>query len=114
MTRFLSESLQAPEPFFRIGLQRLERAGGGPNTDIRLSTEIQQATKAKLLQLGLDPHDTTAQELYRALQERLKADDGLLTKTLRTLAATHISADTDVVAGMVHAIKQLPDSRRCF
>ena len=114
MTRFLSESLQAPEPFFRQGLRRLEAANGNPNTDIRFSTEILHATQAKLKQLGLDPRDTTAEELYHALQQRIKADDARLTRTLRTRAATHVSAEADVVAGMIHVLKELPDSKRCF
>ncbi len=114
MTRFLSESLQAPEPAFRRGLQRLEFANGNPSTDIRFSSEVIQATRAKLMELGLDPDDTTPKELYQALQERVKADDAKLTRTLRTLAATHVSAEAEVVAGMVHAIQTLPDSRRCF
>ena len=114
MTRFLSESLQADEPFFRSGLRRLEAAHGHPSHDIRLSSEVMQQTQAKLRELGLDPYDTTAEELYHALQQRVKADDARLTKTLRTQAATYVSAEGDVVAGMVHVIKQLPDSTRCF
>jgi hypothetical protein len=114
MTRFLSESLQAGEPFFRQGVRQLEAARGNPNADIRLSTEVMQATQAKLKQLGLDPRDTTAEELYHALQERIKADDARLTRTLRTRAATHVSAEADVVAGMIHVLKDLPDSKRCF
>jgi len=114
MTRFLSESLQAPEPFFRQGLRRLEAANGNPNTDIRFSTEVLHATQAKLKALGLDSRDTTAEELYHVLQERIKADDARLNRTLRTRAATHVSAEADVVAGMVHALKELPDSKRCF
>ncbi len=114
MTRFLSESLQAPEPFFRLGLRRLEVANGNPNTDIRFTTEVMHSTHAKLRQLGLDPRDTTAKELYQALQERVKSDDARLVKILRTLAATHISAEGDAVAGMIHVLKGLPDSKRCF
>ena len=114
MTRFLSEALEAPEPLFRSGINRLESASGHPSADIRLTTEVQHATQAKLHELGLDPRDTTPEELYRALQERIKADDARLTKTLRTRAATHVSADGDVVAGMIHALQALPDSKRCF
>jgi hypothetical protein len=106
--------LQAPEPFFRQALQRLEAASGHPNTDIRFSTEIKRASQNKLRELGLDPADTTPQELYQALQERVRADDARLNRTLRTTAATHISAEGDVVAGMIHSLKQLPDSKRCF
>jgi hypothetical protein len=114
MTRFLSEALQAPEPFFRLGLKRLESANGNPNTDIRFSTEVLHATRNKLRQLGLDPSDTTAAELYHVLQERVKADDVRLVKKLRTEAATHISAEAEVVAGMVHVLRELPDAKRCF
>jgi hypothetical protein len=114
MTRFLSEALQAPEPFFRLGLRRLEAANGNPSTDIRFSSEVRHSTQAKLAELGLDPRDTTPKELYRALQERVRADDDRLVKHLRTLAATHVSAEGEVVDGMLHAIKALPDSRRCF
>lgn len=114
MTKFLSQVLEAPEPFFRQGLRRLEAANGHPNTDIRFSAEVNRAAKDKLRELGLDPHDTTPRELYHFLQERVKADDKRLNRTLRTAAATHVSAEGDVVAGMVHALEALPDSKRCF
>ncbi len=114
MTRILSELLQAPEPFFRQGLRRLEAANGHPNADIRFSSEMTHATQAKLRTLGLDPSDTTPEELYQVLQARLVADDARLIKTLRTRAATYVSADGDVVAGMIHALKGLPDNKRCF
>jgi hypothetical protein len=114
MTRFLSEALEAQEPFFRSGVKRLEAANGHPNADIRFSTEVERATRTKLRELGLDPRDTTPEELYHVLQERIKADDARLTRTLRLRAATHVSADGDIVAGMIHAIQVLPDSKRCF
>lgn len=114
MTKFLSQALQAPEPFFRQGLARLEVANGHPNTDIRFSSEVTRSTKTKLRELDLDPNDTTPEELYHALLERVKADDKRLNRTLRTLAATHVSAEADVVDGMIHALKALPDSKNCF
>ena len=114
MTRFLSESLRAPEPYFGLGIRRLEQANGLPNADIRLSLEVKQASRAKLAELGLNPADTTAPELYHALQERVKGDDIRLTKTLRTLAATFISAEGDVVAGMAHALQHTPLPKNCF
>ena len=114
MTRWLSEVLQAPEPSFRLGLRRFEAANGNPSSDIRLSTRVQQQTQAKLLELGLDPTDTTAEELYHVLCERVKADDARLSRTLRTRAATHVSIEADVVAGMAHALAELPDGPNCF
>lgn len=114
MTRFLSDSLLAEEPAFRLGLRQLEAESHNPNTDIRFSTHIRHATQAKLRELGLNPHDTTPEELYHILQQRMRADDARLTKHLRTQAATHVSAEAEVVAGMVHVLKQLPDTRNCF
>jgi hypothetical protein len=114
MTKFLSRALQAPEPFFRLGLQRLESANGHPSTDIRFSTEVSRQTKEKIRQLHLDPDDTTPEELYHALQERIKDDDARLVKVLRRRAATYVSAEADVTDGMVHALRRLPDSKRCF
>lgn len=114
MTRFLSQVMQAPEPFFRQSLQRLEAASGHPNHDIRVTNEVVQSAKNKLRELGLDPEDTTPEELYHALQQQVTADDARLNRRLRTLAATYVSAEADVVAGMVHALQQLPDSKRCF
>jgi hypothetical protein len=75
MTRFLSEALGAQEPAFSQSIQQLEHAAGRPSADIRLTTEITQAMRRKISELGLDPIDTTGPELYRALQERLRADD---------------------------------------
>ncbi len=114
MTRFLSESLQAPEPYFRLALSRLEAANGHSSADIQLSSEVQQATRAKLQQLGLDPDNTTAEELYQTLVRRLAIDDRRLTQALRTRAASYVSADGDVVGGMVHALRGVLDNRRCF
>ena len=114
MTRWLSEALQAKEPNFRLGLRRFEEASGNICGDIRLSTLVQQQTQSKLLELGLDPKNTTAEELYHALKERVKADDLRLTRKLQTLSAIHVSAEADVVSGMVHALDKLPDSSSCF
>ena len=114
MTRFLSESLQAPEPFFRMHLRRLEQLHGHPNADIQLTTAINTSVRHKLRMLNLDPNDTTAKELYVALNEKLKSDESRLIKSLRTTAATNISAEAEVVAGMALALEQLPLNKRCF
>jgi hypothetical protein len=114
MTRFLSESLQAPEPSFRLQLRQLEQANGMPNADIRLSTEVAHATRAKLAELGLDPQDTTPKELYLSLLNRLQADDVRLTKILRTRAATHVSAEGDGMAGLVHILRESQKAETSF
>jgi hypothetical protein len=83
MTRVLSELLGAREPMFQRSLAKLESASGHESTDVRLSVELTQGVKQKLHQLGLDSKDTTGEELYHALAERLKADDQRLSRTLQ-------------------------------
>lgn len=109
MTRVLSELLGAPDPAFHLSLNRLERASGLPSNDIRLSSEVMQATQAKLRELGLDPHDTTGQELYATLQERLKADDARLVSALQSA-----SKNEDIVASVAHALQSVPIQKSCF
>jgi hypothetical protein len=114
MTRFLSESLNAPEPSFRLQLRELEAANGAPNADIRLSADVAQATRSKLLELGLDPKDTTPKELYQSLANKMAADDVRLTRLLQTRAATHISAEADVIGGLVHLLKEAEKKETSF
>lgn len=114
MTRILSELLHAEEPSFRLSLRQLEAANGSPNHDIRLTAELLQQSRAKLSELGLDPNDTTSEELYHVLQERVKADDQRLTRALRARAAQYVSAEADLMAGLVHALQHVPTPKDCF
>lgn len=82
MTRFLSAALGAKEPRFSQSIRQLERAAGEPQADIRLTESIKLRTQAKIAQLGLDPRDTTGEELYGALQHRLTQDEALLRRHL--------------------------------
>lgn len=93
---------------------KLESANGHPVHDIRLSSEINNATKHKLKELGLDPSDTTSEELYYMLLNKYHEDDKRLTRKLQTLAANHVSLEGNAVDGMIHALKKLPDVKRCY
>lgn len=105
MTRILSDILQAAEPHFQMQLRQLERISGHRGTDITLSVEVTQSTKQKVHDLGLDRHDTTAQELYHVLHQRLADDDKRLERALRTQAAKHISAEANIMDGLIHVLQ---------
>src|SRR5487761_1518741 len=109
MTRVLSELLGAKEPGFRQGLRQLEQAGGGPSADIRLSSEILQATQSAVRELGLDPRDTTGPELYNALLERAKQDD----KTVRELLGADAD-DKDLTLRVQRLVGKLDISKKTF
>lgn len=63
---------------------------------------------------GLDPRDTTPEELYHTLSQHLLEADAHLTKELRRRAATHINAEGKVSDGMMHALTELTGSMRTF
>jgi hypothetical protein len=94
MSRVLAELLGAEEPAFRLGLRRLEETTGLPAHDIRLTLEIEREVREKMQALGLDPSVTTAEELYLALGERLKADE---TAVRNALGLTTESSVTDLL-----------------
>jgi hypothetical protein len=111
MTRVLSELLGAPEPMFHRSLDKLERASGHTSTDIRLTAELTQATTAKLKMLGLDPKDTTGEELYHALSERLKADDKRL---LNALQQQYGTSGDGTVSHVAEALRSVPITRSVY
>jgi hypothetical protein len=111
MTRMLSHLLEAQEPDFRLSLQQLERASGHPNADIRLTSELTQHVQAKLRELGLDPQDTTAEELYGVLNQHLLTDEQQLRQQLG-LASDATPAD--IQASVRRFVEALPIPMTCF
>jgi hypothetical protein len=111
MTKMLSELLAANEPTFSLNLRQLEKASGGPNADIRLSAQILQSTQAKLRDLGLDPANTNAEELYAALKRRLLDDDERLQEHLNLLAG---ASSPEVLASVRRLVRSLGIPKGCF
>jgi hypothetical protein len=114
MTRYLSLSLGAAEPTFGQSIQELERAGGRPGADIRLSSEMVQQVRSKITELGLDPEDTTGPELYHILHQRLAQDELRVREALQVaegadsaeiLAAVQKFVAGKQVAGTCFALK---------
>lgn len=111
MTRALCELFGAVEPLsFRRGLSRLEAASGHESIDIRLTAEVERAVRLKLKELGLDPDDTTGEELYNALQQQVKRDDERLSATL----LRKYGSDTSLPGRISQAIMDLPVPQSCF
>jgi hypothetical protein len=110
MTRILSELLGTRQPHFGMQLQQIEDANGMPSTDIRLTSEIVQRTLVKLKELGLDPQDTTGQELYAVLRSRLRDDEAQFKAALQKVAPNV----TDPIALVAHGLRALPLNQHCF
>lgn len=82
MSKMLSELLGAKEPMFSLSLRQLEQASGRPSIDVRLSAEILGKIRLKTEELGLDPDDTTPEELYHALLAKIEKQDQQLVKQI--------------------------------
>lgn len=111
MTQYLSVALGAVEPMFGQNIQELERAGGRPSVDIRLSSEMVQQVRTKVVALGLDPDDTTGPELYHALKQRLCQDEW------RVREALGIAADAsanDVISKIHTFLNDKEVTATCF
>lgn len=112
MTRVLSELLGANPLDFSSAIQKLEGASGHDNIDIRLSSDINHATRQKIRQLGLDPADTTGPELYAALMQRFTADDEHLQQVLRE---RHTAGEPATDMQLLGAeLEELPINTSCF
>lgn len=67
MTKFLGKLLEADEPMFSHGMNKLEKSTGLSGVDVNLISDVLSKAHAVMRKLGLDPSDTTGQELYAAL-----------------------------------------------
>jgi len=74
MSRHISSLLGQPERLIKQKLAKLEDKNGYPSHDARHLADNIQAVRLKLSELGLDPDDTTAEELYHALLVRFEKD----------------------------------------
>jgi hypothetical protein len=82
MSKLLAKLLDQPEAVVASAVNRLEGLSGYESTDVRLLAEINHRVRGKTAELGLDPDDTTNEELYHGLREKFKVDRSNLDKRL--------------------------------
>lgn len=111
MSKYLRDLLKAEEPLFTHSLRQLEQAGGLPGVDNRLALEIEYKAKAAMRSLGLDPNDTTGQELYYAQLDRVQQQNEHLAASIGTSERANIK---EIVPKLVKASKEIKVSRRCW
>lgn len=80
MAKFLQDLLCAHSPLFASAMQKLEQAAGKEGVDVRLIGDIITRAHAVMRTIGLDPADTTKQELYSGLLAHAH-DDALFAET---------------------------------
>lgn len=88
MARILKDLLANDHPLFLMNIARLEQATGNGGVDIRLIGDIAEKANRTIRELGLDPANTTAHELYMALGALVRRDE---------LRAKQLFSDTSYV-----------------
>ncbi len=106
MTKFLKVALDQHHPNFHQSILKINKISGKTNNDIYFTETMRRLIRDKLKMLGLDPHDTTSEELYFALREKIKQDENSLTRRLRYLAADKISAEANLLDGLILRLNQ--------
>lgn len=104
MSKVLSALLGITDPLFHIGLQHLERAAHNPGVDVRLTADIIKNTHQKMRELGLDPQDTTGEELYHALLQLARKHDVFLAERMGVEQGADVS---EVLADIKHTVDHL-------
>ncbi len=106
MTKFLEIALDQKNPNFHQGVLKLNKLAGQLNKDIQFTQFLKKNISQKISLLNLDPVDTSLQELYYSLKEKLIDDENHLAKSLRFLAAENISAEADLAKGFILKLNQ--------
>lgn len=91
MARVLKDLLANDHPLFLINISRLERATGNAGIDVRLIGEIADRANRVMRTLGLDPANTTAEELYMALNALVRRDESRMREVLAS--TSHVLAN---------------------
>jgi hypothetical protein len=100
MPKILANLLGEPESNVSSLIGKLEELTGYNSEDVRLLADIRNQTADKIASLGLDPADTTAQELFHALQAKLKADSQHLARATGFKGSDNIDEITTKLAAI--------------
>ncbi len=103
MSKSLSQLVGVSDQLFALMVQQLESASGNPSVDIRLATEVSSKVYTRMRALGLDPDDTTGEELYSALLGLIGLHDRFLVKRMG-------GSNPSDVADLLPRIKKLIDT----
>jgi sugar/nucleoside kinase (ribokinase family) len=117
MAKFLRQILDAKEPLFSQAIRSLENMTGKKGVDVAYAADIMSRAHHSMRQMGLDPSDTLAVELYRALVSQ-PSNSSLLhdTDDVALIIEGHVvSFNRDDIAENTHKTFEMRTSRhaRC-
>src|SRR5688500_3130670 len=111
MSTFLRDLLDADEPLFSKSLEGLEQASHRQGVDAKLIGVMHERMAKAIRDLGLDPADTTGQELYAALLARMANDNVRLAKKIGGQQPNNVR---HMVPLIVKAAQSVKANRKCW
>lgn len=107
MSRRIANLLNEAEETVAKTIAELEKNNGYPSHDARHIAEVHQRVRRKITDLGLDPDDTTAGELFHALQVKFDQDSRKLDEIFM-IDKTGMDEKLDLAAKQMTAKADLP------
>ncbi len=104
MCKLIAELVGADKQIVSEVVRRLELASGQPGIDVRLTGEIYGQMHMKMRELGLDPSDTTAKELYQGLLGLADLHDQFLARRLGVVDRTNAEEVLSAVAMVINRL----------
>ena len=101
MSKLIANLLGKPESFITHALAELEKITGYHSEDVRFLAQNNHRLRQKFEQLGLDPDDTTKEELYHALLARFQNDSRALDRALGVSDQSVLDHRIDVAIELV-------------
>lgn len=98
MSKLIGDLLQTDQRKFADLILRLESMCLQPGVDTKLTAEIIVGSREKANKLGLDPKDTTKEELYYGLLAKAKSGDLVLRDRLKITDKTSVSKTAQIIA----------------
>lgn len=111
MGKVLKNLLNAEEPLFSRSIRELEKASGNHGADAKLVGDILASAHDRMRQMNLDPADSTGKEVYRALMNRVAADN---TRLATVIGASDPENVEHMVPLMVKAANAVDFPRKVF
>jgi hypothetical protein len=82
MSKALATMLNEDSKTVNDVIEKLESLAGYSSEDVRLLARVNQEAASKISSLGLDPADTTGEEIFHALQVKLQSDVAHIARSL--------------------------------
>src|SRR3990167_7697712 len=98
MSKSLAKLLGKTERETSRVISKLEALTGYPSEDIRFHADTKNQLRAKIAEMGLDPADTTNQELYHAALSRFEKDAEAFRQSLGLASDASFSQTAETVA----------------